>query len=151
MLRKHSHTSFTVSDLDASVEFYTSVLGMELARRWERTGPEIGAIVGVPGASLRMAAVTLGDFTLELIEYAKNGRPRIDPKINQPGTAHIGFEVDDIDQVAAELKKRGVRFYGQPASLPPAGSPAGTLPPPGVRGVYFADPDGITLEIAQRL
>ncbi len=148
---KHSHTSFTVSDLDRSVRFYTDVLGMSLARRWERTGPGIEAIVGVPGARLKMALVTAGDFALELIQYAGGGAPPINPKINQPGTAHIGFDVPDVDQLARDLRSIGVRFYGTLASLAPAGSPPGTLPPPGVRGVYFADPDGITIEIAQRL
>ncbi|MBI4219395.1 MAG: VOC family protein, partial [Chloroflexi bacterium] len=61
------------------------------------------------------------------------------------------FEVDDVDRMCERLRGLGVRFYGAPASLPPAGSPAGTRPPPGVRGVYLADPDGITIEIAQRL
>jgi len=151
VLRKHSHTSLTVSDVDRSVRFYTDVLGMSLARRWERTGEGIAAIVGVPGAHLKMALVTLGDFPLELIQYAGGGASPINPKINQPGTAHIGFDVDDVEQAAEDLRKKGVKFYGKLASLPPAGSPPGTKTPPGVRAVYFADPDGITLEIAQRL
>jgi catechol 2,3-dioxygenase-like lactoylglutathione lyase family enzyme len=151
LLISHSHTSFTVSDLDRSVRFYTEVLGMKPGMRWERTGPGIESIVGVRGARMKMATVMLGDFTLELIQYVGGGAAPINPKINQPGTAHIGFMVDDVDGFAAALRQNGVRFYGTPASVPPAGSPEGTKPPPGVRGVYFADPDGITLEIAQRL
>lgn len=151
MLLEHTHTSFTVSDIDRSVRFYTETLGMTAGRRWERIGPEIAAIVGVDGARLKMATVHLGDFTLELIQYAGGGAAPINPKINQPGTAHIGFRVADLDAACLRLRSLGVRFYGTPASLPPPGSPPGRLPPPGARAVYLADPDGITVEITQTL
>lgn len=151
MALEHTHTSFTVSDIERSIRFYIEALGMTAGRRWERTGPEIAAIVGVEGARLKMATVHLGNFTLELIQYAGGGAPRINPRINQPGTAHIGFRVADIEGMCERLRSLGVRFYGTPASLPPPGSPPGTVPPPGARAVYLADPDGITVEITQTL
>ncbi len=151
MITAYTHTSFTVSEIERSIRFYTDILGGKLTRRWERSGPEIQQVVGVKGAHLKMALVQIGTLNLELIQYASGGAPAINPTINQPGTAHIGFSVDDVDKFAGQLGSKGVRFYGALASVPPAGSSPGTKPPPGARAVYFADPDGITLEIAQAL
>jgi glyoxylase I family protein len=151
LITGYTHTSFTVSDIERSVRFYTDVLGGKLTRRWERTGPEIQQIVGVKGAHLKMALIQIGSLNLELIQYAGGGAAAIKPTINQPGTAHVGFSVDDVDKFAAQLRSKGVKFYGTLASVPPPGSPPGTKPPPGARAVYFADPDGITLEITQAL
>ena len=38
MLKSFYHTGFVVRDLDKSVDFYTNVLGMSVARRMEHEG-----------------------------------------------------------------------------------------------------------------
>lgn len=146
MLQKYSHTSFTVSDLEKSLDFYVNVLGMEMGRQWERAGPEIGSFVGVPGARLKMASVILGDFVLELIQYVASSGTRLDPSPNNVGAAHIGFAVTNLDRMCEELKRKGVRFRGKITELP---GKAGGLPGPGPRGLYLADPDGITIELVE--
>lgn len=139
MVTSYSHTSFTVSDIDASIAFYVDQLGLTLARRWERVGPEIGALTGVKGARLSMALVELGDFKLELIQYVGGAGVVLDPVINNVGAAHIAFEVEDVDGLCERLANNGVKLYGTPT----------TLPPPRVRGVYISDPDGITVELSE--
>ncbi|SVC71743.1 uncharacterized protein METZ01_LOCUS324597, partial [marine metagenome] len=52
-----NHTSFTVSSLDASVSFYTEVLGFSLLNRSFRDPSFTGPIVGIPGAELEVAYV----------------------------------------------------------------------------------------------
>jgi catechol 2,3-dioxygenase-like lactoylglutathione lyase family enzyme len=53
------------------------------------------------------------------------------------GAAHLAFEVDDIDQAYNDLTRKGVRFVSPPRR---SGN---------VKGCYFEDPDGITLELLQ--
>ena len=139
MLTGYSHSSFTVSDIDRSVDFYVNTLGMKLGRRWERVGAEIEGVTGVVGAHLKMATVLLGDFTLELIQYAAGAGTRLDPTINNVGAAHIAFTVSDLDQFCDELRRKGVRFYGTPTRLNP----------PGHKAVYIGDPDGVTVELSE--
>ena len=144
MITSYSHTGITVRDLDRSVAFYVDILGLGVGRRWERVGPEIEALTEVEDAHLKMASVTKGDFMLEIIQYVGGAGEGIDPAANNAGIGHIAFTVDDVDAFSDELKQKGVRFYGAPSTLPPPGLLESGLP---VRGVYFADPDGITIEI----
>lgn len=139
MVTSYNHTSFTVSDIDASIAFYVDQLGLKLSRRWERVGPEIEALTGVVGARLSMALVMLGDFQLELIQYVGGAGEVLNPVINNVGAAHIAFQVEDVDGLCERLVRNGVKLYGTPA----------TLPPPRVRGVYISDPDGITVELSE--
>lgn len=139
MVTSYGHTSFTVSDLDRSIDFYVNQLGLKLTNRWERVGPEIEALTGIDGARLSMALVECNNFKLELIQYVGGAGKTLDPVINNVGAAHIAFEVEDVDAFCKQLIKEGVRLYGTPS----------TLPPPRVRGVYISDPDGITVELSE--
>ncbi len=69
MVTSYGHTSFTVSDIEATIAFYVDQLGLTLTRRWERVGPEIEALTGVDGARLAMALVECEGLMLELIQY----------------------------------------------------------------------------------
>jgi catechol 2,3-dioxygenase-like lactoylglutathione lyase family enzyme len=139
MVTSYGHTSFTVSDIDKSIDFYVDQLGLKLTRRWERVGPEIETLTGVDGARLSMALVECEGFKLELIQYVGGAGLVLDPVINNVGAAHIGFEVPDVDAFCERLVSNGVKLYGRPA----------TLQPPRVRGVYISDPDGITIELSE--
>lgn len=137
MITAHNHTSFTVSDLERSKDFYMNALGMKLERQFEAQGPGIEAIVGFPGAHLRIAFVALDNFRLELIEYASPRGVKLDMSTNNVGSAHIAFSTDDVDRMYEELKAKGVRFKGAPMRSRPDRP----------RVAYFLDPDDYTLEI----
>jgi catechol 2,3-dioxygenase-like lactoylglutathione lyase family enzyme len=139
MITSHNHTSFTVSDLKRSVEFYTAVLGFALERQFEVQGPGIEAIVGLPGAHLRIAFVSLGGFRLELIEYVAPAGRKLEMATNNVGSAHIAFTTDDVDRTYEELKAKGIRFRAAPTRSRPDRP----------RVAYFTDPDGYTLEIVE--
>jgi len=137
MITGHNHTSFTVSDLDRSVDFYTNILGFKLERRFETKGPAISQIIGLPDAHLLVAFVSLGDFRLELIQYVSPEGVKLDTSTNNVGSAHIAFWADDIEKTYEELKAEGVRFKGVPIRSRPDRP----------KVVYFWDPDDNTLEI----
>lgn len=145
MLKAQSHVGITVKDLDASIFFYHDVLGLEIG-----TEPSplfdhaaLGAAVGVPGASLRQVCLRLGDTFLELLEYATPPSGTRTPLLsNNIGASHLGFEVDDIYAVKAQLEARGIEFYSE-VNVVDDGVLAGW------RWVYFSDPDGYPLELVQ--
>lgn len=135
----HNHTSFTVSNRERSVAFYTELLGFTVDRTYELEGSAIEQITAFPNAHLRMAHLTLGDFRLELVEYLepKGQYPEL-PTCNV-GVAHIAFNTDDIMATYETLKAKGVVFKGEPTRA------AADRP----LACYFWDPDGITLELNQ--
>ena len=133
----HNHTSFTVSDRERSVAFYTDVIGFTVDRIYELEGEAIEQIVAMPGARLKMAHLTLDGFRLELIEYlAPKGEQPALPTCNV-GVAHIAFNTDDVQLTYEALKAKGVTFKGEPMRAAPDRP----------RACYFLDPDGITLEL----
>jgi catechol 2,3-dioxygenase-like lactoylglutathione lyase family enzyme len=139
MLTGHNHTSFTVSDVDRSVDFYTKVLGFKEEIRFDVDGEGISRIVGFPDSHLKIVFVSLGEFRIELIEYVSPAGEKVDTATNNVGSAHIAFWTDDVDKTYDELKAQGVKFIASPGRSKP-GRP---------RVAYFVDPDDNTLEIVE--
>lgn len=139
-----NHTSFTVSDLDRSVAFFTEALGFALLHRGPRDPAMIGRVVGVPGADIEVAYVQGPGHRLELIEYkAPADRGRVESRPCDAGFAHVAFDVDDIDAALAAAAAHGVKPLSEPQDLH-------TGPNKGGRVVYTRDPDGVTVEFIQR-
>ena len=136
----HNHTSFTVSNRERSVAFYTDVIGFTVDRIYELEGDAIEQITAIPNARLKMAHLTLGDFRLELVEYLEpKGQRPVLPTSNV-GVAHIAFNTANVQEAYEALKAKGVAFKGAPIQA------AKDRP----LACYFWDPDGITLELNQQ-
>ncbi len=137
------HTGITVRNLEKSVAFYRDVLGMKDVGRAERRDEFISRVVGIPNTYLKMAFLSMGPVTLELLEYVTpNGRPAGVSRPNDVGNLHVAFEVDDIEQAYRELKVKGAKFADKPQYVPD-GQGKGT------GAIYLWDPDGINLELLQ--
>ena|SRR5579862_3269862 len=144
------HFSFTVSDIDQSVRWYTEVLGLELVHRQRQDNAYTQKLVGIPGAVLEVAqfrvpklAPAYSTHLLELVEYVtqKGDHPASLPT-NQVGTAHLALVVTDIQARYERMRAHGVVFRNPPVEIT-AGANKGGL------ACYFHDPDGITLELLQ--
>ena len=144
-MKAQSHVGITVRDLDASIAFYHDVLGLEIGTEPSPVfdNESLGPAVGVPGASLRQVCLILGDTYLELLEYKTPPSTTSAPLLSHNvGASHVGFEVDDIFAVKAELEAKGISFYSD-VNVVDEGVLAGW------RWVYFSDPDGYPLELVQ--
>lgn len=124
MKAKLFYTGIRVRDVEASIRFYTKVLGMkELGRN---TIPEAkGVVVDLVSED--------GGPRLELNWYEK-GSPFAAPYEVGEGLDHLAFRVEDLDQALAEAKKAGhpvVKDIKTPTS----------------RWAYITDPDGIWIEL----
>jgi catechol 2,3-dioxygenase-like lactoylglutathione lyase family enzyme len=139
------HAGLHVRDLDRSIAFYRDHLGLILLARRDATADYTSAVVGYPCAHLRFAFLRhpAGGPILELIEYVAPRGEAIDTATKNPGTAHVCFEVADINGVHARLAAIGVRFR----SAAPVEILAGVNR--GGYAIYFTDPDGIVLELLQ--
>jgi catechol 2,3-dioxygenase-like lactoylglutathione lyase family enzyme len=101
-------------------------------------------------------------FDAELVEYTQsNGQPRVDLNLNgltifiaavapeaelptapsEPyiGLDHLGLRVDNLDEAAAELKRRGATFIVEPKTIRP-----------GVRIAFVQGPDDVRIELLER-
>jgi catechol 2,3-dioxygenase-like lactoylglutathione lyase family enzyme len=145
-IRGLDHVSVTSGDLDRSVWFYSELLGLPLRGTGELEGEEIATIVGMPGARIRWAEVGLDRGQLvELLEYLDPGGAPLAQTTADPGSGHLAFEVDDVDQVHAKLVAHGVTVRSGPVKIKDD-DPAWH----GVRVFYAVDPDGVTVELLQR-
>ncbi len=121
----------TVADLPRAVAFYTGVLQFQFVRQEQREG--------YVAAQLR-----LGEETLILRDYAKNGRsiPN-DLKANDRSFEHLAIVVVDLEAAYARLLTRHTRIESAGAQR----LPDWNFDAAGIRAVYFRDPDGHFLEL----
>ncbi len=148
------HLNLVVADLDRSLAFYTELLGFRQTQRTVLEGEWIGQIVGLPNARAEVAfieppAKTAGTPRIELLQYlSPEGEAlELNSVANTRGLRHLALRVEDIAAMKAHLESHGVSFFGEPVVVPEgiiqrAGGVKKTL-------VYFLDPDGVILELAQ--
>lgn len=137
----------TVSDMDASVEFYTRVLTFEKVSDVEVWGEEYERLQGLFGVRMRVVRLRLGDEMVELTEYlAPKGRPiPVDSRSNDRWFQHFAVITSDMEKAYARLRQHKV----QHASTGPQTLPAWNKNAGGIKAFYFKDPDGHALEILQ--
>lgn len=144
MIAGVEHTSFVVSDLDRSIEFYR-LLGAELEWRADRdTIAPLRFQVGYPDAVISIAQPVMpgGTHRLELIQYLTPTGDARPPERCGVGAAHLCLIVDDIHAEIGRLNAAGVSFVSAPQYFDDG-------PDAGIWAVYFLDPDGITMELTQ--
>lgn len=143
MIEKINHLSFTVSNLDKSIKFYSEILGLRVVDVSSRGQSFSEKVVGVKGAELKIAYLDGVTCFVELIEYVKeNGNAENILKNNDTGSAHICFNVSDFDDIFEKVKKTGAEICGEVCVVPNG-------PNKGKRVVYFKDPDNNTLEFIE--
>ena len=118
------HTRMRVSDLDETIRFYTTVLGLEVIER--KTSPR--------GSHLAFLKVPNSDELIELTSFPPSG-----PVTVQEDLVHLAFQVDSLEQTVASLKAKGVSITDGP-----------TQTSSGSRFIFIDAPDGYEIELIQR-
>src|SRR3990172_3065467 len=138
------HTSYTVSNLGRSLEFYVDILGCQVL--WQRVieNEYFREIVGFPGCVVKAAhlSVSGSEHHIELFEYVSPPGQVGDLRTNNVGVSHISFCVEDLPAAYEELSAKGVQFRSPPVLITAGANKGGW-------GVYLQDPDGITMELFQ--
>ena len=143
--RALDHVGYTVADLDRSIAFYETLLGVPLLMRKTWDVPYVGEIVGYPGLVLDGAFFQLPNgVILELLEY-KTPRPgTVDMESYNAGNAHLCLVTEDMAGDFARLRAAG---YDSFRSERPIDIPWG--PYRGGRACYLRDPDGVSIELLE--
>jgi len=92
------HVGISVTDLDASIRFYTEHFGCALERRFTKDDWNGEA-----------AILRCGDVRLELFWFRDSKAARDDQAdLKVAGIKHLAFAVDDVRKAYEELKAKGV-------------------------------------------
>ena len=118
------HTRMRVSNLDQTIRFYTTVLGLEVLER--KTSPR--------GSQLAFLKVPNSDELIELTSFPPSGPVKV-----QEDLVHLAFQVDNLDDTIASLNVQGVTITDGP-----------TQSSSGSRFIFIDAPDGYEIELIER-
>ncbi|WP_189491665.1 VOC family protein [Streptomyces antnestii] len=118
-----AHVGISVSDLDASIAFYTALTGRDPVAQGTMNSEPFGRTQGLPNAKLRYATINMDGLGIDLIQFQDPVGERTNGKANRPGSMHLCFKVDDFDAVYRRMKEAGYDFLGDDYTFIPARSP----------------------------
>ncbi len=138
------HTGLTVADLDRSLGFWRDALGMEVVMAQEKEGGYLEAIVGEPGAHVRMAHLAFpgGGPRIELFQYLAPAGGRVSGRPADVGFAHVCVACEDLDGLLGRARAAGGASFGEPVEVDTGANRGG-------RALYLRDPDGHVVELFQ--
>lgn len=127
MFSKIHHIAIICSDYARSKEFYVKVLELKIVREVYREARQ----------SYKLDLAVNDHYQIELFSFEQV--PERPSRPEAAGLRHLAFEVDDLDVVISKLTAKGVvietirvdEFTGK-------------------RFTFFADPDGLPLELYER-
>ena len=100
------HTSYTVIDMTATLEFYCDMLGFKVINeRSDVTNCYFRSIVGIPNAVVHAVLLEKPgtQHRLELLEYKRPKGMVQNLKPNNPGSSHVCYVVDDLKPLYEQL------------------------------------------------
>lgn len=118
------HVAIICSDYQVSKDFYTQILGFRIIREVYRAERD----------SYKLDLEVNGHYQIELFSF-----PEPPQRLSRPesrGLRHLAFEVNDLEEAVSHLNKNSV--YTEDIR---------TDEHTGKRFVFFADPDGLPLEL----
>ncbi len=125
MIKKINHIAIIVPDLESSLAFWRDTLGLPLAHVEEVASQESIA-----------AFLPAGDSEVELVKPTTetSGAAKFLAK-RGPGLHHIALEVDNLEEMLARLKERGVRLINETPIAAAGGNRAAFIHPESANGV----------------
>ncbi|NHA04359.1 VOC family protein [Mucilaginibacter sp. HC2] len=126
-LNRVHHIAIICSDYPKSKHFYSEILGFKIlleVYREERQSYKLDLEVG-------------NQYQIELFSFP--GPPARASRPEAAGLRHLAFEVDDIDEAVGSLQANGV--ITEPIRIDEF---------TGKRFTFFADPDGLPLELYEK-
>lgn len=126
--------SFVVSNIERSLKFWRDIIGFKVERVLDLDPATMREMTQIPELErCKVALLWMGPHNLELLEYYPQTLRRTATR-DQLGSSHIAFSVSNMQEVYETLKAKGVKI----------------VHPPIAYGMYFEDPDGITVELIHK-
>jgi lactoylglutathione lyase len=123
------HTMIRVRELDASLNFYTNLLGMKLLRKRD-----------YPTGKFTLAFVGYGDETDNTVIELTYNWEQAEPYNLGNAFGHLAIGVPDVYKACERLADAGVKIP----------RPAGPMAHGGSVIAFIEDPDGYRIELVQR-
>jgi methylmalonyl-CoA/ethylmalonyl-CoA epimerase len=120
-----NHIAVVVDDMEKSLSFWRDALGMELHE-----------LCDVPAEKSKVAFMPLAGSEIELVQPTSDdsGIAKYLAK-RGPGMHHICVEVDDIDEMLAQLKSKGIRLINEEPRIAADGKKYAFVHPESTSGV----------------
>ena len=99
VVTKLNHTRMRVNDLERTVDFYKTILGLEEVKR--HTSPR--------GSQLAFLKAPESEELIEITHYPDSGSVEV-----QEDLMHLAFEVDCMDRFRKHIESHGVQFSDGP-------------------------------------
>jgi lactoylglutathione lyase len=117
------HTRYRVNDLDKTIQFYKSVLGLQETRRSK--SPR--------GSELVFLKAPESEELIEICSFPASGPVQV-----QADLTHLAFSVDSLAEFGRHLESLGIKFSDGPTMRPNGG------------GFAFVDaPEGYEIELIE--
>lgn len=125
LARKLLHTRYRVNDINRTIDFYRTILGLEEVRRHK--SPR--------GSELVFLKAPESEETIEICFFPNSGPVQV-----QPDLTHLAFLVDNLEAFGNHLTAHGLKYSDGP-----------TYKEDGSGGFAFIDaPEGYEIELIQR-
>lgn len=119
---KFCWSTLKVKNLEESISFYTDIVGLKVASRFN-AGPRV-----------EIAFLGSGETQIELICDGENKDTDIGTDISW------GFEIESLEESLALVKERGINVDSDPFQ-----------PNPHVKFFFIRDPDGMKIQLIQSI
>jgi len=123
-LKRIHHIAIICSDYEVSKRFYTEILGLKIISEVYRAGRK----------SYKLDLAVNGQYQIELFSFHKPPKRVTQPEAS--GLRHLAFEVADIEDAILALSDHHV--VAEPIRVDEF---------TGRRFTFFADPDGLPIEL----
>lgn len=137
--------AFTMEDAGATRNFYTGMMGIELAgdSAFEQDAA-LAKLVGAPDdVEFRRLTGTLPPGTpVQFTEFRGVPRSKFHLRVRDPGAPAMAVEVTNIEGMVAQMKAAGVNLISANGELVDFGN--------GIHNIFVEDPNGMNLELFER-
>jgi catechol 2,3-dioxygenase-like lactoylglutathione lyase family enzyme len=137
--------SLTAADANRLAGFYHEALSFERVAAEEHGGADYARLMGLPEARGRAIVLRLGGQTVELVAFARPGKPYpADVPGNDLAFQHLAIVVSDMQAAYARLRQSSEWTpitHPEPQRLPASSG--------GVAAFKFRDPEGHPLELLE--
>ncbi|MGD1241800.1 VOC family protein [Mycobacterium seoulense] len=134
-VQNFSHVCIGVSDIEASLAFYTAVLGMDVVFDVELDDAGLDSVTGGAAQRGRMVGGLIGAVMVELLSLGAVPECPTGPHL---GYTNVSFRVDDLDATFDAVRREHPDVRAQPP-----------VDIGGVRMFFIYDPDGTPIELLE--
>src|SRR3546814_15091122 len=113
-IKSVNHTSFTVSDLERTMAYFTEALGFTAHPISPRDPELVQTVTAIPGSGMLVGSVEVYGHKVELVKYTGPADlTKIARRSCDTGFTHFAVYVERMHEIPRALKENGVLPVGR--------------------------------------